>query len=104
LRRLNFAPGNAVAPKFSASPGSTIDQIFARRRTMPYVEERQFRYPAEDECLVRRLGAGVIAAWPHLPPEARDLIFSEAKIAWDREHFVSKLGAKLEAILRRGQS
>jgi hypothetical protein len=34
---------------------------------MPFVEDKQFRYPAEDECLVRRLGSGVIAAWPYLP-------------------------------------
>jgi hypothetical protein len=68
---------------------------------MPFVEERQFRYPAEDECLVRRLGAGVIAAWPHLPEEVRERIFNEAKIAWDREHFVSKLPQKLESLLKR---
>jgi hypothetical protein len=70
---------------------------------MPFVENRHFKYPAEDECLVRRLGAGVIAAWPHLPAEARDLILHEARVAWDREHFVSKLTVKLEAILKRGQ-
>lgn len=68
---------------------------------MPFAEDTQFRYPAEDECLVRRLGAGVIAAWPHLPEEARQRILAEAKVAWDREHFVSKLPSKLEGILRR---
>jgi hypothetical protein len=71
---------------------------------MPFVEDKTFKYPAEDECLVRRLGAGVIAAWPHLPEEARDRILAEAKTAWDREHFVSKLSAKLEAIIRRRNS
>ena len=70
---------------------------------MPFVEDKQFRYPAEDECLVRRLGAGVIMAWPHLPPEAREKILAEAKVAWDREHFVSKLPSKLEAIIKRRQ-
>jgi hypothetical protein len=70
---------------------------------MPFVDEKLFKYPAEDECLVRRLGAGVIAAWPHLPEEARDRILAEAKTAWDREHFVSKLPSKLEAIIRRRQ-
>ena len=68
---------------------------------MAIVEPKQFKYPSEDECLVRRLGSGVIAAWPHLPPEAKEKIFEEAKLAWDREHFVSKLPSKLEAILRR---
>jgi hypothetical protein len=69
---------------------------------MPFVEDKEFRYPAEDECLVRRLGAGVIAAWPYLPEEARTRILAEAKTAWDREHYVSKLPAKLESIIRRG--
>jgi hypothetical protein len=68
---------------------------------MPFVEDKQFRYPAEDECLVRRLGAGVITAWPHLPEEARQKILAEAKAAWDREHFVSKLPSKLEGLIRR---
>ena len=71
---------------------------------MPFVEDKTFKYPAEDECLVRRLGAGVIAAWPHLPEEARDRILAEAKTAWDREHFVSKLPAKLDGIIRRRHS
>ena len=68
---------------------------------MPFVEDKAFRYPAEDECLVRRLGSAVIAAWPHLPEDVRARIFAEAKTAWDREHFVSKLPQKLEAIIRR---
>jgi hypothetical protein len=70
---------------------------------MAIVEAKQFRYPAEDECLVRRLGSGVIAAWPHLPEEARQRILDEAKAAWDREHSVSKLPSKLDAIIRRRQ-
>ena len=68
---------------------------------MAFVQENEFRYPAEDECLVRRLGSGVIAAWPHLPEEARQRILGEAKIAWDREHFVSKLPSKLEALVKQ---
>jgi len=67
-------------------------------------EDKVFKYPAEDECLVRRLGSGVMAAWPHLPPEAREKILSEAKLAWDREHFVSKLPDKLASIIKRRQS
>ena len=70
---------------------------------MAFVEAKQFKYPAEDECLVRRLGSGVIAAWPHLPEEARQRILDEAKIAWDREHSVTKLPSKLDAIIRRRQ-
>ena len=70
---------------------------------MAFAEEKVFKYPAEEECLVRRLGSGVIAAWPHLPPEARAKILEQAQIAWDREHFVSKLPSKLEAIIKRRQ-
>jgi len=66
-------------------------------------EEKVFKYPAEDECLVRRLGSGVIAAWPDLPREVQEKIFAEAKIAWDREHFVSKLPDKMAAIIKRRQ-
>jgi hypothetical protein len=69
---------------------------------MAFVEEHVFKYPAEEECLVRRLGSGVIAAWNHLPDEAREKILHEAKLAWDREFHVSRLPDKLEGIIRRG--
>jgi hypothetical protein len=71
---------------------------------MAFVEEKTFKYPAEEECLVRRLGSGVIAAWPNLPREVQDQIFAEAKLAWDREFHVSNLPDKLNAIIRRRQS
>jgi hypothetical protein len=51
---------------------------------MPFVEEKKFRYPAEEECLVRRLGSAVIVSWSKLPNEAQDKILAEAKAAWDR--------------------
>jgi hypothetical protein len=69
---------------------------------MALIEERAFKYPAEDECLVRRLGAGVIAAWDHLPEDAQARILQEAKLAWDREFHVKRLPERLEAIIRRG--
>jgi len=71
---------------------------------MAAVENKEFRYPAEDECLVRRLGSAVIATWPHLPREVQEKIFAEAKLVWDREYQVSKLPAKLDAIIRRRHS
>jgi hypothetical protein len=71
---------------------------------MAFTEEKQFKYPSEDECLVRRLGSGVIAAWPHLPREVQEKIFAEAKMAWDREHTVSKLPDKMTAIIKRRHS
>lgn len=60
-----------------------------------------FKYPAEDECLVRRLGSAVIAAWGTLPEPVRDRIMAEARAAWDREHYVPRLGDRLESIVRR---
>ena len=60
-----------------------------------------FKYPAEEECLVRRLGAAVIASWPVLPEAVRDKLLAEAKNAWDREFYVANLGEKLETIARR---
>ena len=60
---------------------------------MAFVEDKQFKYPAEDECLVRRLGSGVIAAWSSLPEEARQRILDEAKA---REFYIDYLGFKIE--------
>ena len=69
---------------------------------MASVEEHVFKYPAEDECLVRRLGAAVIAAWKNLPEESRDLILKDARSVWDREYNIPRLPDRLEAIIRRG--
>lgn len=69
---------------------------------MAFVQEHVFKYPAEEECLVRRLGSGVIAVWNQLPEEARDRILQEARLAWDREYHVSRLPERLEGIIRRG--
>lgn len=71
---------------------------------MSFVQERVFKYPAEEECLVRRLGSGVIAAWASLPEESRERILSEARAAWDREYHVPKLNERLDGIIRRRQA
>ena len=68
---------------------------------MAFVEEKVFKYPAEDECLVRRLGSAVIAAWPGLPEEVRERIMSEARVAWDREFHVPRMNDRLSAIMKR---
>jgi hypothetical protein len=60
-----------------------------------------FKYPAEEECLVRRLGAAVIASWAVLPDAVREKLLAEARIAWDREFHVANLSDRLEAIARR---
>jgi hypothetical protein len=69
---------------------------------MAFVEAHVFKYPAEEECLVRRLGSGVIAAWNQLPEETKDRVLQEARLAWDREFHVTRLPERLEAIVRRG--
>jgi hypothetical protein len=68
---------------------------------MAFVQEKAFKYPAEDECVVRRLGSAVIAIWPALPDEVRTKILAEARIAWDREFHVPRLVDRLEAIFQR---
>jgi len=68
---------------------------------MAFIQEKVFKYPAEDECLVRRLGSAVIAAWPGLPDEVRSKIMAEARTAWDREYHVPRLADRLEAIFQR---
>ena len=68
---------------------------------MAFAEQKIFKYPAEDECLVRRLGSAVIASWADLPDEVRGKLLSEARSAWDREFHVSHLTDKLEAVVKR---
>jgi hypothetical protein len=63
-----------------------------------------FKYPSEDECLVRRLGAAVIAAWAGLPENVRDKLMAEARAAWDREYYVSHLNDRLDQVVRRRRS
>ncbi len=66
-----------------------------------YKAKPAFKYPSEDECLVRRLGSAVLASWPALPPELQERILAEAAMAWDREYGVSQLPQKLENFVRR---
>ena len=62
---------------------------------------RAFKYPSEDECLVRRFGSAVLAVWGALPPDAQAAVLAEAAIVWDREYGVPKLAQKLEAFIKR---
>jgi len=65
-----------------------------------YKAELTFKYPSEDECMVRRLGSGVLAAWGGLAPEVQARILAEAIGAWDREYGVPQLRKKLESFIR----
>ena len=68
---------------------------------MTIFDSKGFKYPSEDECLVRRLGVGLMTVWPSLPPDTREKILAEANTAWDREYYVSQLPEKLASILNR---
>jgi hypothetical protein len=63
-----------------------------------------FKYPAEDECLVRRLGSAVVVLWDTLLPEQREKIQAEAALVWDREFGVAQLPQKLAALIKKHQS
>ena len=63
-----------------------------------------FKYPSEEECLVRRLGSAVLSVWPALPPEIREKILAEATTVWDREYNVAQLPQKLELFVKRHPS
>ena len=63
-----------------------------------------FKYPSEDECLVRRLGSAVLTVWPILPAEIREKILAEATTVWDREYNVAQLPQKLETFVKRHPS
>jgi hypothetical protein len=67
-------------------------------RTAP---KKVFKYPSEDECLVRRLGAGVLSVWVSLDPDMQQRILAAAGDAWDREYNVSKLPQKLDTFVKR---
>jgi hypothetical protein len=68
------------------------------------VQKKVFKYPSEDECLVRRLGSGVLSVWASLAPDVQQKILSEANQVWDREYNVTKLPQKLEAFVKRHPS
>lgn len=69
--------------------------------TVRAAPKKVFKYPSEDECLVRRLGAGVLSAWTSLDHDTQQRILTAAGDAWDREYNVSKLPQKLEAFVKR---
>jgi hypothetical protein len=63
-----------------------------------------FKYPSEDEYLVRRLGSAVLAMWDGLEPALRTQIQAEAALVWDREYGVPQLDQKLNAFIRKFRS
>ena len=66
-----------------------------------YKAKVAYKYPSEDECLVRRLGSAVLASWTTLSPDVQERILAEAAVAWDREYGVAQLPQKLAAFVKR---
>ncbi len=85
----------------SSTPTSSTSTLFSETETYREAQKARFKYPAEDEHLVRRLGSALLACWGILSPEQRERIFAEALTVWDREYHVPALEKKLEAFLRR---
>ena len=59
-----------------------------------------FKYPAEEEGYVRRLGSALLAHWSELPEELRTAIQAEAVKVWDREYHIPQLAKKIEAFIK----
>jgi hypothetical protein len=76
-------------------------KVFSETETYKNAQKRAFRYPSEEETLVRRLGSAVLAVWSTLPAEARQRIRAEALSAWDREYYVPGLEKKLDLFIKR---
>ncbi len=70
----------------------------------PAAANTVFRYPSEDESIVRRLGSALLANWAALPDELREKILADAASAWDREYNVRQIAQKLEAFVKRHPS
>jgi hypothetical protein len=73
----------------------------ASKAPASYKSKPAFKYPSQDECLVRRLGSAVLASWTVLPPDLQERILAEAAKAWDREYGVAQLPQKLENFVKR---
>ena len=75
-----------------------------RSGTAKASDAKVFKYPSEDECLVRRLGSAVLRVWPAIPEDLRARILVEAATVWDREYNVAQLPQKLESFVKRHPS
>ena len=74
---------------------------FSETETFKNAQKKAFKYPSEEETLVRRLGSAVLAVWSSLPEEARERVRAEALTAWDRQYHVPNLEKKLETFIKR---
>lgn len=79
----------------------TTAKPFSETEAYKNAQKKLFKYPSEEEALVRRLGSAVLAVWSSLPPEIRERIKAEALSAWDREYHVPNLEKKLDTFIKR---
>lgn len=75
-------------------------KVFSQTETYKNAQKKQFKYPSEDETLVRRLGSAALAIWSGLPEEARARLRAEALTAWDREYHVPNLEKKMDMLIK----
>ena len=72
---------------------------------MAIVESNAFKYPAEEECLVRRLGSGVIAAWTSCRKNRREPILARRASPGTANYNIPRLNDRLDgssAVASRG--
>lgn len=85
----------------SDSKSFNATKPFSETDAYKNAQKKTFKYPSEEETLVRRLGSAVLAAWSTLPEDARERIKAEALTAWDREYHVPNLEKKLDTFIKR---
>ncbi len=85
----------------SDAKNATDTKPFSETEAFKNAQKKMFKYPSEEETLVRRLGSAVLANWSALPEEARQRILAEALTAWDREYQVPNLEKKLAQFIKR---
>jgi hypothetical protein len=89
-------------PKVMAAQPKTIPQGLAKHAQGPVRPAATvWKYPSEDEALMRRLGSAALSLWPSLTPDIQEKLLAEASLVWDREYNISNLSAKLLAFVKR---
>ncbi len=70
---------------------------------LPKQDRVTFKYPAEDEPYIRRLGSALVLHWSELPQELRAKLLTEATTVWDRELHIPQILRKIDAFIKRHQ-
>lgn len=68
--------------------------------TEPRIRKAVILYGAEEEKILRRLGAALVVQWPVLPDSLKDLLKAQAATVFDREPLKDE-GRAIEQFLSR---